>query len=140
MSSKTRCDEIIRFARNIRDNWGNDPFEIAKKCGFVVVECEDKTPTGSTILVPNYFTVITLNGCKTDASRYVICAHELGHALLHDDMAINRFNGTSDSQQDECEYEANLFAVALLIDEKDLNIPLREMENWMLKGILDYNI
>ncbi len=81
-----------------------------------------------------------MSGCKTELAKRVICAHELGHALLHDGMAINRFNGTSDSLQDQCEYEANLFAVALLVDDKSLNRPLKEMNNWMLKYILDYNI
>ncbi len=140
MSEKTRRDEIIRFARDIRNNWGTDPFGIAERCGVVVVEAESGEPIGATVRVPGYLTLITLSGCKTELAKRVICAHELGHALLHDGMAINRFNGTSDSLQDQCEYEANLFAVALLVDDKSLNRPLKEMNNWMLKYILDYNV
>ena len=38
------------------------------------------------------------------------------------------------------EYEANLFAVALLVDEQRLNMPLRQMSNAALKSVIDYNL
>ena len=68
-----------------------------------------------------------------------LCAHELGHALLHDD-GINHFATTSKNAFTNIEYEANLFAVALLFDENDFNVPLVSMSNYTLKSILDYNI
>jgi hypothetical protein len=41
------------------------------------------------------------------------------------------------------EFEANLFAVALLADDDinmKLSIPLEKMNNYLLKTIMDYNI
>ena len=38
------------------------------------------------------------------------------------------------------EYEANLFAVALLCNEDEFNMPLAKMSNAVLKSILDCNV
>ena len=38
------------------------------------------------------------------------------------------------------EYEANLFAVSLLFDDDQFNMPISEMSNYILKSILDWNI
>ena len=69
----------------------------------------------------------------------VLCAHELGHALLHSD-AVNNFAATSKNAFKNVEYEANLFAVSLLFDEEDFNIKMLNMSNYLLKQVLDYNI
>ena len=37
-------------------------------------------------------------------------------------------------------YEANLFAVALLCNEDEFNMPLAKMSNAVLKSILDCNV
>ena len=72
----------------------------------------------------------------------MLCAHELGHALLHEDC-VNHFAVTNKNVTTHVEQEANLFALALLtsddIDE-DLCIPLSNMSNYLLKSIMDYNI
>ncbi len=135
-----KAGEIIDFVRDIRNHWGNDPISIAEICGIKVFASEAGTPSGSTICMAGYPTIINLQGCISETAKRVLCAHELGHALLHQDMTINRFNGTSKGIQEECEYEANLFAVALLFNEDDFNRPLEDLNNWMLKTILDFNI
>ncbi len=99
-----------------------------------------KAKESSTISMKGYPTIISLYGCNTPTSRRILCAHELGHALLHTDTTINRFNGTIQGIQNRCEYEANLFAVALIFDEDEFNISFSQMDNWTLKMILDYNL
>ena len=140
MGEEINCEEIMEFARDIRGHWGSDPFRVAEICGIRVAESDAKKPSGTTICMPGYPTIISIYGAKTEAARRVLCAHELGHALLHNGNTINRFNGTSDGVQTRCEYEANLFAVMLLFDENSFNRPVSEMTNWMLKAVLDYNI
>lgn len=141
MRESERTEEILRFARDIRASWGNDPIKIAEICGINVFESEyGKTSDSSTICLDGYPTIISLYGCRNQTIRRVLCAHELGYALLHDNMTVNRFNGTIKGIQNRCEYEANLFAVALLFDEDDLNEPLCKMDNWTLKILLDYNL
>ena len=79
-----------------------------------------------TIRSDNYPTIIIINGRYEHKSQLVLCAHELGHALLHSD--------------DNVEYEANLFAVSLLFNESDFNMKVLNMSNYLLKQVLDYNI
>ena len=62
--------------------------------------------------------------------------------MLHDEN-INHFAITNKNIFTNVEREANLFALALLLDEKtefQLNMPLVNMSNYTLKSILDYNI
>lgn len=72
-------------------------------------------------------------------SQLVLCAHELGQALLHSDD-INNFAVTSKNAFKNVEYEANLFAVSLLFNESDFNMKVLNMSNYLLKQVLDYNI
>ena len=67
----------------------------------------------------------------------ILAAHELGNALLHKDNYYNQFG---DSRNYKQEYEANLFAVALLFNKEDFNCNICLLDNYELKFILDYNI
>ena len=141
MHISQRAEEIIDFARDLRANWSCDPFVIADICGIKVFESAvGKARESATISMKGYPTIISLYGCNSPSTRRILCAHELGHALLHTNMTINRFNGTIKGIQNRCEYEANLFAVALIFDENDFNTPFSQMDNWTLKMILDYNV
>ena len=89
-----------------------------------------------------YPTIISINDNFTEFSKKVLCAHELGHALLHENY-VNHFATTSRNITTNVELEANLFAIALLTDDdinNYINIPIEKMNNYLLKTILDYNI
>ena len=58
-----------------------------------------------TIRSDNYPTIIIINGRYEPKSQLVLCAHELGHALLHSDD-INNFAVTSKNAFKNVEYEA----------------------------------
>lgn len=135
-----RTREILDYVRDLKTTWGDDPFDIAERFGIKVNINNSGKPSAYIINMPNYPTVISIFGDISDVSRKVLCAHELGHAILHDNCVINRFTGTKDAVQNYTEYEANLFAVALLFNEEDFNRPISAMSNGMLKMILDYNI
>lgn len=53
----------------------------------------------------------------------IVCAHELGHALMHKALCVKQ-EGFLEYEifdiQDDTEYEANAFASNLLIDEKEM--------------------
>ena len=68
-------------------------------------------------------------------SRKVLCAHELGHAVLN-----HPFKSSYKDSNLKNEYEANLFAVALLFDDDLFNMPIIDMSNYVLETILDKNI
>lgn len=131
--------EIINFAHLIKKRFNTrNAIYISKQLGIKLRLTHLKpniypaytTNTGKT-------SIINLNDHYTMKSQIVLCAHELGHALMHNDKLINQFN---DNHNGYYEYEANLFAVALLFNEEDLCIDLSEMSNYMLKNLLDSNI
>lgn len=140
-----RAADIVALAKGLRDSWKtNDPFEIAKKFGIEVLfrDVAIKGFTAQTIKIPGYPTIISINDAFNEKSKKILCAHELGHALLHDE-SVNHFSVTKRNVMTYVERDANLFAVALLIDdetEAQLSGPLVNMENHLLKAILDYNI
>ena len=137
--TNSRTDEIIAFAQDIRRNWGADAIGIAARMGISVVFSKGKTVRAFTVKNVNYPTIISLPEESNFAARQVLCAHELGHALLHE-SGVNWFEGTNRTIMNDVEYEANLFAVALLFDERFFNIPFADMSNYMLKSVLDYNL
>lgn len=137
--------DIITFARDIKKNWHtNDPYKIAEHLGITVLN-RDNCPKGftaQTVKIDGYPTIISINSAYTEFSRKVLCAHELGHALLHENC-VNHFAVTSRNVTTGIEQEANLFAIALLTDhdfDKKVTIPLSNMNNYILKSIMDYNI
>lgn len=137
--------DIIALARDIKTTWHtNDPYEIAKRLGIDILHRENsiKGFTAQTIKIAGYPTIISINDAYTDFSKKVLCAHELGHALLHENC-VNHFAVTSKNITTNVEQEANLFAVALLTNhniDKELIIPLASMNNYMLKSIIEYNL
>lgn len=137
--------EIVKYARDFRTTWHtNNPFEIAKRLGIIVLE-RDVDIQGfkaHTMKIAGYPTVIAINNNYNDFSKKVLCAHELGHALLHENT-LNNFAITSQNIDTNVELEANLFALGLLTDESvnlNLIMPIEEMNNYLLKSIMDYNI
>jgi len=138
-------NEIIKLARDFKIHWHtNNPYEIAKRLGIQIIHTKSslKDFTAHTIKVTGYPTIISINDAFTEFSQKVLCAHELGHAILHEDC-VNHFATTTTNASTNVEYEANLFAVALLGDNDlfdNLSIPLENMNNYLLKTILDTNI
>ena len=140
-----QAKDIIALARDIKETWQtNDPYKIAERLGIVVLDRDTniKDFTAQTIKVAGYPTIISINNAYSEFSRKVLCAHEVGHALLHEDC-VNHFAITSKNVASNVELEANLFAIALLTDDfidDDLTLPLSNMSNYLLKSIMDYNL
>ena len=140
-----RSADIIALAKDFRNSWKtNDPFVIAKRLGIEVLfrDITIKGFTAQVVKMPGYPTIISINNAFNEKSKRILCAHELGHVLLHEG-SVNYFANTNSNVLTDVEREANLFAVALLLDEdveKQLNVSLGNMSNYLLKSILDYNI
>jgi Zn-dependent peptidase ImmA (M78 family) len=137
-----KAQQIIRLANDIKSVWKtSNPFEIAEKYGIRVLirNVNIDNFKAQTLKMEGYPTIISINGLYSTLAQRVLCAHELGHALLHTEY-INHFDVTTKNVHTNVEYEANLFAVALLCDEADFNMPLSKMSGAVLKGILDYNV
>lgn len=136
-----RAQEIIDLANDIKNTWKTkNPFEIAAHLGIEVLFCDSRMKgfTAQTIQTDGYPTIISINKCYSDTGKIVLCAHELGHALLH--TGTNHFKVTEANMRTNVEYEANLFAVALLFEQSELNMSMEKMANSTLRALLDYNI
>lgn len=136
-----RTQEIIDLAKDLRRTLGTkNPFEIAEHFGIKVSFWDSKMKdfTARIIKADGYQPVILISSDYTEVGRKVLCAHELGHALLHE--GINHFKVTSANMNSNVEYEANLFAVALLFEQEDLTMRMEKMSNSTLKILLDYNL
>lgn len=130
-------DEIIELAHIVKEMYGNDPIKICNKLKIPInyINLRPDVTKAYTIKVFEK-TAININNQCTLKSQKVLCAHELGHVLIHSQKSINEFNDNDLS----CEYEANLFAVSLLFNQDDLNYSIRSMDNYMLKELLNCNI
>ena len=135
-------EDIIRYARELRREYHTqNPYKLAEHFGIRVVDGfhTDVSRKAFTVKMEVYPTMIMLNAAYDKKSRMVLCAHELGHALLHEE-GMNHFSVNEKNVFTNTEYEANLFAVSLLFDDDQFNMPITEMSNYILKSILDWNI
>lgn len=100
-----------------------DPFALARELGITVMLRHNFQRQKGAFCIIDRCGFIFINGNLSDELQRLICAHELGHALLHREIALSGrallefelLNVT-----DQCEYEANAFAAALLLDEREL--------------------
>lgn len=74
---------------------------------------------------------IVINIHADPHARHILCAHELGHSVLHGELAAMR--GFQELELFDylvpTEYEANLFAAELLIDDATLLAMLNDSDN-----------
>ena len=105
--------DIIALAKDFRNSWKtNDPFVIAKRLGIEVLfrDITIKGFTAQVVKMPGYPTIISINNAFNEKSKRILCAHELGHVLLHEG-SVNYFANTKSNVLTDVEREANLFAV-----------------------------
>lgn len=115
-----------------------NPFRIASDLGYIIIE----TPlTG----VRGYYQyieqchIIYLDSRLTDQERLWVCAHELGHSILH--RGLNRIFMDTHTHMisNRCELEADRFAVELLFSDEDLK-PLLEFSTPTVANILGVSL
>lgn len=66
---------------------------------------------------PNGCEIIHINTRLSEEERRYICAHELGHAILHTNMSIGFFIENKLQIRNKYEIEADRFAAELLIED-----------------------
>ena len=111
-------------ARSLVRRFGTrDPFVIAERLGIEVVFRNDfKRQKGAFKLILRT-PFIFINASLSDYMQRMVCAHELGHALLHRDLGKSKMGLVEFEILDinsVAELEANLFAGELLLDEGEL--------------------
>ena len=112
--------ELKRIAESlVRKHKTRDPFRIAKDRGYVVIRCPLTGIRGFYQHLQRRC-VIYINSALTESEARFVCAHELGHIMLH--QGENRiFTDTNTYfQTSRQEIEASRFALDLLYDDDDL--------------------
>lgn len=106
-----------------------DPFEIADELSITVLIRSDFVRQKGAFAVVGNNSFIFINDNLSEYMQRLVCAHELGHALLHRRLGTVP-GGMIEFEifdiKDETEYDANVFAANLLIDEEEILEMARE--------------
>ena len=115
-------DYILKEARRLKkmSDMG-DPFEICASVGINVVFADIGSLKGFYKYIKrNRYVVINEN--LDERTARLVCAHELGHVRLHREFAKHSFlrEYMMYDRDSRAEYEANLFAAELLLDDEEV--------------------
>jgi Zn-dependent peptidase ImmA (M78 family) len=105
----------------IRKYGTRNPFLLAGEKGVEIMMRDDfDRQKGAFSLMLNV-PFIFINNNLSDEMKRIVCAHELGHAMLHRKLCRKMKNQTIQEYEifdirSTTEYEANIFAAELLID------------------------
>ena len=126
--SEIRGEEFRTLPETLVQRFGTrDPFRLAEQLGFIVRFINTRNQKGFCREVLGHFFIL-INRNLSEAMQRMCCAHEIGHILLHREylsdpaylMHMELFDMRS-----RTEYEANLFAANLLVDDGELADYLR---------------
>lgn len=114
-------EKITENVRDLLKTYGTrDPFRIAARLGIEVVYTDSLNRLKGMYRVIKRNRFIILNNKNSSKMNRIVCAHELGHDRLHrdyaKDSALKEFMLYDMSTRQE--YEANVFAAALLLDDE----------------------
>ena len=99
----------------------SNPYTLCEQMGIEVVHADIGSLKGMyTCIKRNRFIVINEN--LDDRTKKVVCAHELAHDQLHRGMSSSSWMKDYDLTifNSKYEYEANMFAAELLVQEDEL--------------------
>lgn len=122
MNSLTAEDIYLKTKKLIRSSGSSDPFEIAKYLGIMVRTSSDFSKLCGIYTIILRKRVIILNNNLSREKKRIVLAHELGHDMLHRDLAENRTlqEFMLYDMKARPEYEANMFAADLLISDDEI--------------------
>lgn len=95
----------------------NNPFIIAEKLNVIILYSNMRNTLGF-FSKYNRSKFIHLNCNLSDNLKNFVCAHELGHSILHPDVNTPFLKKHTLFSMDKIEREANKFAVELLLPDK----------------------
>ena len=122
----TSYELISQAACGVKSKTGEtDPFRICESLGILTLFAPMGTFPESCkgfFLAQSRKLAVTINSDLSEELQSVICAHELGHAVLHRKGAgLKAFHDfTLFDTVTHYEYEANLFAAELLLKDEDV--------------------
>ncbi|MEB4819044.1 ImmA/IrrE family metallo-endopeptidase [Bacillus thuringiensis] len=116
----------------VKKHGTTNPFEITKRKDIIVL-FEDLGNTLGFYNTYKRFKFIHINNRIDETTQRFVCAHELGHALLHPKANTPFLRNKTFFSVDRLEIEANTFAVELLLPDEmiseyqDTNLSIQEI-------------
>ncbi|MCL2559264.1 MAG: ImmA/IrrE family metallo-endopeptidase [Turicibacter sp.] len=95
-----------------------DPFVIAKHLGILVIKQPLQDAHGMW-LYEKRIKAILLNEALSEGRQRLVCAHELGHAILHPNRNVSSLRAYTSLITSHYEVEANYFAFELELKRLD---------------------
>lgn len=117
-------DDINEKIDQLVEEYGTrDPFRIAKEKGIIVIE-ENLENIYGYYHQSKRIKFIHVNKYLSERNKLFTACHELGHAILHPDENTPMLRDISFSNESKIEYQANYFALQLMMDgsHRDYNI------------------
>jgi Zn-dependent peptidase ImmA (M78 family) len=110
---KQRVDKLVKKHKS------NNPFEIADSLGIEISSAE----LGETLgfyFYDSRMKFININNSLDETTQRFVCAHELGHAILHPKSNTPFLRKNTLFSVERIEVEANKFAVELLLPDESI--------------------
>lgn len=123
-------DSAMRLFRRYKTR---DPFDILSAMQINVFETDSFKALKGYCFLSNRIFYVGISGCLPEEEKKVVAAHELGHIVLHKKLlSVAPMHDTMlYRMSDKTEYEANLFAADLLLDDEDvLNASCEEDQDY----------
>lgn len=117
------ADEIYKKAQLlIKKSGTNDPFVIASDNNIMVKTVTDFKSLKGLYTIIKRKRVIILNGNLPYEEQKIVCAHEIGHDIMHREYAKNKVlhEYVLCDIKAKTEYEANMFAADILFDDSEI--------------------
>lgn len=104
----------------IETNNTSNPFEICANLDIKIIYSDLAEINGFFQRTPDEKEIIHINSELVDEEKKYVCAHELGHAILHPDVSISFFIKNPMVVKNKFENEADIFASELLLNDNDI--------------------
>lgn len=99
-----------------------DPFDLLDALGVIVRESDRYQRLKGFCFMSCKTTYVVINSNLSEEEKRIVAAHELGHVVLHKQhLKLAPMNDTIlYNMKDNTEYEANLFAADLLLEDETI--------------------
>ncbi|MGG5341176.1 ImmA/IrrE family metallo-endopeptidase [Enterococcus sp. AZ192] len=108
--------QISKMMDDLKNKYGTmNPFNLSEHMNIEIKYVNFlKNPRGQYTTILGDKVILLSNSIKDTNEEYFVCAHELGHALLHTD--ISGYYSLNNSTKNKSEYEASKFATKLIYE------------------------
>lgn len=117
----------------------SNPFDLADYLNCIIVETDLDASVRGFYQYHKRNKIIYLNNNLSESDKFIVCAHELGHSVLHTKDNIYFIQNYTLFGKNKYEREANIFAAELLIPDDSLKY-LNEYTIYQTASILNVPI